>query len=109
MDRLVEGQWGAALLPEYVFVEMVTVLLLRRSLAVAAEVGEILLRAQEVELVPCWEVFVEAWRVFRQQSSRGKLSFVDAAILAIADRRNAEAIATFDRALARASGNRAVP
>jgi len=108
MDRLVGGEWGVALLPEYVFLELVTLLLLRRNLSTAVEVAETLLRAREVELVPCSELFIETWRRFREQG-RKKLSFTDAAILAVAAQREAEAIATFDRALARASGLRVVP
>ncbi len=108
MRRLIEGEWGPALLPEYVFLEVTTVLLLRRNLATAVEVGEILLRAREVEFVPSAEVFVDAWRDFREQQ-RTKLSFADAAVVATTQRRNANAIATFDRALGRAAGREIVP
>jgi predicted nucleic acid-binding protein len=107
MVKLVDGEWGRALLSEYVFLEVVTVMLLRQTLSTAIEVGEILLRAREVEFVPGAAVFVEAWRIFREQQ-RTKLSFVDAAILAIAERDNA-GIATFDRALARVSGRQIIP
>jgi predicted nucleic acid-binding protein len=108
MDRLIEGEWGVALLPEYVFLETVTVLLVRRSLSVAVEVGEILLRAREVEFIPGSDIFVEAWAIFRSQK-KTTLSFADAAILGVARRRKAEAIATFDRTLARLSGKEIVP
>lgn len=108
MDRLIAGEWGPALLPEYVFLELVTILLLRRGLATAIEVGKILLEAREVEFIPCSEFFVITWSIFRQQK-RTRLSFADAAVIAVARERNAEAIATFDRALARASGRQAIP
>jgi predicted nucleic acid-binding protein len=39
MDEVVAGKWGQAMLLEYVFLEIVTVLLVRRNLAVAASVG----------------------------------------------------------------------
>ncbi len=108
MQRLIDGAWGPALLSEYVFLEVVTVLLLRQNLATAIEIGEVLLRAREIEFISGTEVFADAWRIFREQR-RTKLSFVDAALIAIADSKDAAAIATFDRALARASGRQAVP
>ncbi len=108
MRRLLGEEWGLALLPEYVFLEIVTVLSLRCDLQTAVRSGEALLQAREVEFVSCSEFFLDSWRIFRQQE-RGKLSFADAAILAIAEGRAAEAIATFDRTLSRAAGNRSVP
>ena len=85
MQRLIDGAWGPALLSEYVFLEVVTVLLLRQNLATAVEVGEVLLRAREIEFVSGTEFFVDAWRNFREQR-RTKLSFVDAALIAIAEK-----------------------
>jgi len=108
MNRLIDGAWGVALLPEYVFLETMTVLLLRRNLLAAVETGEILLRAREVEFVPSSDIFIEAWTIFRGQQ-KTKLSFADAAILAVVRRRDAEAVATFDRTLARLSGKEVVP
>lgn len=95
MGRLLEGEWGEALLPEYVFLEVATVLARRRSLGTAVAVCETLLQAREVEFVPCSGIFLDAFSVFRVQQSRG-LSFADAAIVAVARRRNAAFIATFD-------------
>jgi predicted nucleic acid-binding protein len=46
MQRLVAGEWGPTLLPEYVFLEVVTVLLARRGLHVAVEVATTLLHAK---------------------------------------------------------------
>ncbi len=97
MQRLVAGEWGPALLPEYVFLEVTTVLLARRSLPTAVSVGETLLGAREVELVPGSHLFLDAWSIFRRQPEGVRLSFADAAILAVARRRGADRIATFDR------------
>lgn len=97
MQRLVAGEWGPALLPEYVFLEVTTVLLARRSLPTAVSVGETLLGAREVELVPGSHLFLDAWSIFRRQPEGVRLSFADAAILAVARRRGADLIATFDR------------
>lgn len=95
MTSLLEGEWGQALLLEYVFLEVVTVLLSRRGLAVASEVATRLLQAREVEFVPCSELFVEALQTFREQAA-GRLSFTDAAIVTVARRQTPGFIATFD-------------
>ncbi len=108
MPAIVEEKWGTVLLSEYVFLEVVTVLLLRQSLSTAVDVGQTLLSAREVEFVPGADVFVDAWRIFREQQ-RTKLSFVDAAIVAIAQRKNVDVIATFDRSLGRAAGRHIIP
>lgn len=57
MADLVAGTWGRALLLEYVFVEVVTVLLVRRDLATATSVAALLLESREADFVPCSEVF----------------------------------------------------
>ena len=92
---VLEGKWGPILLLEYVFLEIVTVLAARRDLATAVSVGEILLGAREIELLPCSPIFLSAYQFFREQRA-GRLSFVDAAIVAAARDRGAGAVATFD-------------
>ena len=39
MDRFLAGEWGRGLLLEYIFLEIVTVLLVRRDYAVATRAG----------------------------------------------------------------------
>ena len=95
MVHLVAGKWGRVLLLEYVFLEVVTVLLARRGHAAAVEVGTRLLEAEEVDFVPCSEIFVDALDVFREQSG-GTLGFVDSALVAAARSRASGRIATFD-------------
>jgi predicted nucleic acid-binding protein len=95
MDRAMAGEWGPMLLPEYVFLEVVTVVRLRRNLATAVRVGEALLKSRELEFLPCSEVFLRAFETFRGEPRR-KLSFVDAAVAAIARIHPPGAVATFD-------------
>jgi len=95
MEKIVAGEWGQALLLEYVFLEVVTVLLVRRGFTTATEVAMVLLGASEVEFVPCSAVFLETLETFRNQAS-GRLSFADAAIVTVARRRGVSAVATFD-------------
>ena len=95
MLRLVGGEWGRALLLEYVFLEVVTVVMARRDLSVASEVGSRLLTAREVEFVPCSDFFFETLQTFRNQPA-GRLSFTDAAIVTVARRHAPGLVATFD-------------
>jgi predicted nucleic acid-binding protein len=95
MLRLIGGEWGQALLLEYVFLEVVTVLSARRDLSVATEVGSRLLTAREVDFVPCSDFFFETLQTFRNQPG-GRLSFTDAAIVTVARRNPPGLVATFD-------------
>lgn len=52
MEDLVSEKFGRALLLEYVFLEVVTVLLARPGLSVASAVATTLLQAREIEFVP---------------------------------------------------------
>lgn len=108
MPQLISGKWGQALLPEYVFLEVATVLLARRGREAATKVTRILLQAREVEFVPCSELFLDTLETFRSQPGR-KLSFTDAAIVTIARRREEAVVATFDRGFAEVEGVAVVP
>jgi predicted nucleic acid-binding protein len=99
MQRFLAGEWGKGLLLEYVFLEVVTVLLARRGRQAALDAAEQLLGATEVELVLCSDIFVEVLDTFRSQSGRA-LSFTDAALVTVARRLETPTIATFDRELA---------
>jgi predicted nucleic acid-binding protein len=96
MERLLDGEWGQGLLLEYVFLEVVTVLLARRGLEVASTVGSTLLGARELDFVPCSELFLDAVDTFRHQRGT-RLSVVDAAIVNVARDRADGLVATVDR------------
>lgn len=108
MERVTSGEWGAALLPEYVFLELTTVLARRRDLATAVSAGEWLLAVEELEFVPCSELFLEVFEVFRGFKGSNP-SFTDAAIAAIARRRGIDHVATFDRDFLLVEGLEMVP
>jgi predicted nucleic acid-binding protein len=108
MGRLLTGEWGEALLLEYVFVEVATVLAARRGIQSATEVAMTLLEAGELEFVPCSELFLGAFETFRSQRS-GALSFTDAAIVTVARRYDDSYVATFDRDFRDLVGIRVVP
>lgn len=95
MAHVAAGSWGKVLLLEYVFLEVVTVLLARLGAAAAVLVGRALLESDEFTFVPCSELFLDAWREF-SASPDSTLSFADAAI-AVAARTLANGrVATFD-------------
>jgi predicted nucleic acid-binding protein len=96
INEILNGDYGQALLPEYVVLEVATVLLLRRGLAVSTSVITRLLEAREIEFVPCSEHFLESLQTFRNQPG-DRLSFVDSAIATIARRHPPGHIATFDK------------
>jgi predicted nucleic acid-binding protein len=108
MADFLDGTWGRGLLLEYVFVEVVTVLMVRRGPRVASEVADILLGARELEFVPCSELFIEAVNTFQRQT-RTRLSLVDATIVNVAKDRTGGLVATFDRELSRVKGITAIP
>lgn len=108
MPPATDGEWGEILLLEYVFLEVVTVVGARKAMRDAASVGERLLSAREVEFVPCSEIFLAAFELFRAQE-RFRLSFVDAAVVAVARERGAEFVATFDEDFRSIQGIRVIP
>lgn len=108
VEALLAGEWGQALLLEYVFLEVVTVLLARRGLSTATEVGSALLGARELDFVPCADLFLDAFHIFRSQGESA-LSFTDAAIVAAAKQRGAKLVATFDEDFRTIAGLTVVP
>lgn len=108
VPRIVAGDWGPALLPEYVFLEVVTVVAARQGLAVAVALGQELLDAREIEFVPCSEHFLSAFDLFRSQTGT-QLSLADATIVVIARKRGAEYVATFDHDFHKIEGLSVVP
>lgn len=108
MLQVAGGTWGPGLVLEYVFLEVETVILAKLGVARANEVGEVLLGAEELEFVPCSPVFTDALEIFRGQES-GNLSFVDAAVAAVARTTSNGLVATFDRDFVGLRGIRVVP
>ena len=108
MREFLDDRWGKGLLPEYVFLEVMTVLLVRRDLATAVRTGRLLLEAQELEFVPCSDVFLDAVQLFGSQK-RTSLSFADAAIAVIARTRADGQVLTFDAGFRRVNGLRPEP
>jgi predicted nucleic acid-binding protein len=108
MAEFLDGKWGQGLLLEYVFLEVVTVLMARRGPRVASEVADVLLGARELEFVPCSELFLDAVETFQRQQ-RTRLSFVDTTIVNTARDRADGLVATFDHELSSVRGIKPIP
>ncbi len=108
MTDFLEGKWGRGLLLEYVFLDVVTVLMARRGPRIASEVAGVLLGARELEFVPCSALFLDVVETFQRQT-KTRLSFVDSAIIKIARDRADGLVATFDKELAGVPELTAIP
>jgi predicted nucleic acid-binding protein len=108
MADLLGDRWGRGLLLEYVFLEVVTVIMARRGPSAADSVAGVLIEARELELVPCSGLFLDAVDTFRGQRDT-RLSFVDAAIVNVARTRADGLVATFDSELSGLEGISSVP
>ena len=105
MERFLAGEWGKGLLLEYVFLEVVTVIMLRLDLAAANRTGRILLEAEELEFAPRSDFFLETLNGFSRQDGT-RLSFVDAALAQAARNRADGQILTFDAKFRKLHGMR---
>lgn len=108
MRRFLAGDWGPGLLLEYVFVEVVTVLLARRGKEIAVRASQLLLDSREIRFLPGSDLFLDALQTFRDQAGRG-LSFTDAALVTVARRLERPRIVTFDRGFRDIEGLEVLP
>ena len=74
-----------------------------RDVATAVRTDRILLEAQELEFVPCSDVFLNSVQVFGSQKDTS-LSFADAAIAVIARTRADGQVLTFDAGFRKGEG-----
>ena len=95
MRDFLDGRWGKGLLLEYVFLEVMNVLLVRTGLASAASTANLLLESEELEFVPCSDLFADTVKAFTGQRNT-KLSFTDIAIATTALKRADGLVLTFD-------------
>ena len=108
MDQFLTGKWGKGLLLEYVVLEVTTVLLIRRDHMTAVRVARILLDSEELELVPCSDIFLDTFEDFAKQQET-HLSFADTAISVVARNRAAGLVLSFDDEFRRIPGLQTIP
>ncbi len=98
-DDVAKEKYGTPVITDYVFDEVVTVMLARtKSLARVTKLGETLLAATRVVRVDK-DLFDAAWVIFKQQR-RNKLSFTDCTSIAVCRANGISNVATFDEDLA---------
>jgi predicted nucleic acid-binding protein len=102
-ERISRGEYGQAVISEFIFSEVVTVLLLRKGLGTAAEAGRVLEEAEEISIVRASSLFESGWKVFLDQKGT-KFSFVDASSIACMRERGIRHVATFDRDFKKVDG-----
>jgi predicted nucleic acid-binding protein len=95
IDDVAKERYGTPIITDYVFDEVVTVMLARtKSLARVTGLGETLLGA--TQLVRIDEgLFDMAWVIFKQQR-KNKFSFTDCTSIAVCRAREISNVATFD-------------
>jgi predicted nucleic acid-binding protein len=102
-ERIANGEYGQAVITEFIFSEVVTVLLLRVDLETAAAAGRVLEEAEEISILSGSRLFEGGWRVFQEQKGT-ELSFVDASSIACMVERGIKFIATFDKDFKKVDG-----
>lgn len=108
MEAIARGDHGRVLLPEYVLLELATVLAARAGMPAARSATRELTNAREVEFVHCARFLPHAYALFLGQE-KARLSLVDCVLVEIARDSESTAIATFDQSLAAREDVRAIP
>jgi len=103
MKNFLAGHWGEGLLLEYVYLEVMNVLLVRTDLSKAVHTSRMLLESEELEFIPCSDYFEDTVQSFSTQSGT-KLSFTDCAIATVALKRAGGMVLTFDREFRKVAG-----
>ena len=95
MKEIAGGKYGEVAISDYIFDEVVTVILVRsRSLSLATEAGNELIKYINIDRIGD-EIFDSAWKVFSYQKDT-KFSFTDCVTLSLMERKKIAHIATFD-------------
>lgn len=106
--ELAGGRWGRAILLEYVFLEMLSVLLQRAGRTAAQEAGRELLAAEQTVFVPCSKLWDSAWGNFQAQTFT-KLSLTDIAVAQYALEHAEGRVLGFDQEFRKVPGIRLLP
>ena len=97
MKKILNQEYGLPFFSDYIFDEVVTVLLFKVGFNIANEIGEYLLNS-ELEMVAVdKDLFSKSWDFFNTSQN---LSFTDCTILAIMEEYRISKLATFDKGFA---------
>lgn len=95
-DDLDKGKYGTPVMTDYIFDEVITVMLMKvKNIAKASEVGEALLNSTLLLRID-EHIFDLAWSMFKKQD-KPRFSFTDCTTIAICKVNGITKIATFDK------------
>jgi len=95
IEDVANEKYGPPVITDYLFDEIVTVMLLRtKSLAQAKKLGDTLLGATHLVRID-GELFETAWEIFKQQR-KNIFSFTDCTTIAVCKANGISNVATFD-------------
>ena len=93
MTKITNGDYGNPIISDYIFDEIVNVILQKLGLSSTKEIGELLINS--VDIYHVGKLFEESWKIFKNQKNTN-LSFTDCSILALMTKEKINYIATFD-------------
>lgn len=103
MKEIISGNYGDPIISDYIFGEVVTVILVKsKRIALAVQAGSELKDALDAINVDN-DIFDEGWRLFSSQKNTF-FSFIDCATLSFMKRKKIYTIATFDKEFLRIKG-----
>jgi predicted nucleic acid-binding protein len=97
ISEIRRGDWGPALLPDYILVEVANWLVRKRGFEAAAAFVRAMCESGESRVLPCSTVLQRAIDLFLGQRGR-RLGLADCAILSLAETHGVPNVATFDAA-----------
>lgn len=107
MPEILNESFGKVFISDYVFDEVITVMLVRtKSHEKVKSIGSDLLNANMLYLKVNDRIFIESWKYFLEKAP---MSFTDFTILAMAKAYKIDYLATFDKVLAKQSGVKILP
>jgi len=95
MVDIAEGKYGMPIISDYIFDEIVTVILNKASFQDASEIGNMLIISADISYMDK-DLFNNSWKTFQDQENT-KLSFTDCSILTLMKNKGIKQIATFDK------------
>ncbi len=101
IHKLNAGAYGAVIITDHVFDEVLSVMARKMGRAEAVQTGQFLLESDLTIICTPVDVFQSAWNIFRQDQL---LSFTDCTLVAVSDYFRINNIATFDKKFKKIKG-----
>lgn len=96
LEKIGNGEIGTPVISDYIFDEVVSVMLRKtKDLLLAEDLGVILKSSMRIINIT-EEIFESAWQIFKEQKDT-KFSFTDCTVLALMKEKSIKNLATFDK------------